>query len=182
MILQIPDVSRANVSQRMPPARARHAISFFALLLLMISNANAAACPRALQDSSAKPAPTPAAQQTPAPLSKPSIPTPSETTPLQKAVHQKKVLTEEDLAKPDKAISPSDFDGEENNPLCDLSCEADLRAQMGFGPEREAEFRNQMTLARHDIGDDPGGRRKILRSTAPNSANPQQRSGHTVYA
>jgi hypothetical protein len=154
MIPQIRDVSRANDSQRMPLARARHAISLFALLLLMISNENAAARPRASQDSSAKPAPTPAAQQTPSAPSKPSIPAPGEATPLQKAVHQKKVLTEEDLAKPSKAIAPSDFDGEENNPLCDPSCEADLRAQMGFGPEREAEFRNQMTLARHDIGDD----------------------------
>jgi len=25
---------------------------------------------------------------------------------------------------------------------------------MGFGPEREAEFRNHLTLARHEIGDD----------------------------
>lgn len=75
-------------------------------------------------------------------------------TPLQKAVHQKKVITEEDFKKPIKSIAPSDLDGEENNPLCDLSCEAELRAESGFGPGREAEFRNQLTLARHDIGAD----------------------------
>jgi hypothetical protein len=69
-------------------------------------------------------------------------------------LHQKKVITEDDLAKPAKPITLSDLEDEENNPTCDLSCEAELRAQMGFGPEREAEFRNQLTLARHEIGED----------------------------
>jgi hypothetical protein len=48
----------------------------------------------------------------------------------------------------------SDLQCEENNPTCDLSCEEELRAQLGFGPEREAEFRNQLTLARHEIAYD----------------------------
>jgi len=48
----------------------------------------------------------------------------------------------------------SDLEGEENNPTCDLSCEAELRAQFGFGPEHEAEFRNQLMLARYEISDD----------------------------
>jgi len=43
---------------------------------------------------------------------------------------------------------------EENSPACDHACEAELRAELGFGPEREAEFRNQLTLARHDISYD----------------------------
>jgi|SRR5437016_6883861 len=87
----------------------------------------------------------------------PPIPLPNTSTgssPLQKAVHQKKVITEDDLAKPTKAISVGDLEGEENNPTCDLSCEAELRSQIGLGPEREAQFRNQLTLARHEIGDD----------------------------
>ena len=59
-------------------------------------------------------------------------------------------------------ISLGELEGEENNPTCDLSCEAELRSQMGFGPEREAEFRNQLTLARHEIGHD-----KVWNSTLP---------------
>jgi len=106
------------------------------------------------QDPNAKSAPVSPAQQPPAAASNPSPHAPAEPTPLKKAVHQKKVITEDDLAKPAKVITLSDLDGEENNPTCDLSCEAVLREQMGLGPEREAEFRNLLTLARHDIADD----------------------------
>jgi hypothetical protein len=122
----------------------------FVLLLLSCSRTSVAAA----QDPHAKPAPVPAARQSPTPASNPSPPASTEATPLQRAVRQKKVITEEDLSKPAKAVSLEDLEGEENNPTCDLSCEAELRAEMGFGPEREAEFRNQLTLARHEIGDD----------------------------
>ena len=105
------------------------------------------------QDPNAKTAPAAPAQQPSAAASNPSPHDPAEPTPLKKAVHQKKVITEDDLVKPPK-VNLSDLDGEENNPTCDLSCEAVLREQMGFGPEREAEFQNQLTLARHDIADD----------------------------
>jgi hypothetical protein len=131
-----------------------HSIFVCALLLIVSSSATAAAPFKASQDPNAKPAPAPSAQQTPAASSNAVPRAPTESTPLQKAVRQKKVITEEDLAKPSKAISLSDLEGEENNPTCDLSCEAELRERMGFGPEREAEFRNQLTLARHEIGDD----------------------------
>jgi hypothetical protein len=106
-----------------------------------------------LQDSGAKPAPTPAAQQT-AGSPNPQLPQASAATPLKKAVHQKKVITEDDLAKPAETVSLDNLDGEENNPACDHACEAELRAELRFGPEREAEFRNQLTLARHDISYD----------------------------
>ena len=95
-------------------------------------------------------------RQQPAPAqTKPPAEAPKDATPLKKAVHEKKVITEEDLAKPAEPVSLSDADeGEEINPLCDPSCEADLREQMGFTPERELEFRNQLTFARHEISND----------------------------
>jgi hypothetical protein len=124
------------------------------LLFMAVSSASVAAPVQSSENPSAKPAPAPAAQQPPAPSSAPSSAASNDSKPLQKAVHQKKVITEDDLAKPAKPISLKDLDGEENNPVCDLSCEAQLRDQMGYGPEREAEFRNQLTLARHEISDD----------------------------
>jgi hypothetical protein len=154
MIPPIRDVSHARLLSQMLHVRARAAISFFALLLLVVSHLSAAASTLHSQDSSTKPTPAPAAQPPAATPAKPSAPAANDATPLQRAVHQKKVLTEEDLAKPLKPLSPGDLDGEENNSLCDLSCEADLRSQMGFGPDREGEFRNQMTLARHEISND----------------------------
>lgn len=155
MIPLIRNASRMRFSWRTPAAaRQAHFFFVFASLLLIISTVTAASPMLPSQDSNAKPAPAPVAQQSPAAPAKPPTPGPTETTPLQKAVHQKKVITEEDLAKPPKVISLSDLEGEENNPLCDLSCEAELRTQLGFGPEREAEFRNQLTLARHEIADD----------------------------
>ncbi len=152
----IRDVCLTRFPGRMPFASVRGAHYFFTIVLLLIavSCAAVAAPPQQSQDPSAKPAPIPAAPQSSTPASNPSLHTSTEQTPLQKAVHQKKVITEDDLAKPAKVISLNDLEGEENNPTCDLSCEAELRAQLRFGPEREAEFRNQLTLARHEIGDD----------------------------
>src|SRR5713101_6494151 len=154
MIPPIRNASRVRFLRQMPAAGARQAHFFFvfASLLFLVSTVSIASLMAPSQDSNAKTAA--AAQQSPAAPAKPPTPGPTETTPLQKAVHQKKVITEEDLAKPPKAISLGDLEGEENNPLCDLSCEAELRTQLGFGPEREAEFRNQLTLARHEIADD----------------------------
>jgi len=156
----IRDASSARFSPRMHVISLRRARYFFACVLLLAASASAtkAAPPQASQDSNAKPASNPAAQRPPENSSNPSTQKTTEKstepTPLQKAAHQKKVITEDDLAKPAKPISLDDLDGEENNPVCDLSCEAELRAEMGFGPEREAEFRNLLTLARHEIAGD----------------------------
>jgi hypothetical protein len=95
-----------------------------------------------------------AAKQTAPAQTRPSTEAQKDATPLKKAVHEKKVITEEDLAKPEKPLKFSEADEEENNPLCDLSCEAELKAEMGITPDREIEFRNQLTLARHEIGND----------------------------
>jgi len=156
MIPPICDAGRARFSRPRPFVFRCSAKYFFTcILLLIIGMCLIHAAPlQASQDSNAKPVPVPAAQQPPAGSSNSSPRAASESTPLQKTVHQKKVITEDDLAKPTKSISLSDLDGEESNPACDLSCEAELRAEMGFGPEREAEFRNQLTLARHEIADD----------------------------
>jgi hypothetical protein len=96
------------------------------------------------------------AQQQPAPAqTKLPAEGPKDATPLKKAVQEKKVITEEDLAKSAEPISLSDADeGEEISPFCDLSCEAELRAQMGFTADRELEFRNPLTVARHEISSD----------------------------
>lgn len=96
------------------------------------------------------------AQQQPAPAqNKPPAEAPKDTAPLKKAVHEKKVITEDDLAKPAEPLDLSGADeGEEINPLCDPSCEDELRAEMSFTPERELEFRNQLAFARHEIGND----------------------------
>jgi hypothetical protein len=152
----IRDACHTRFPGRMPFASVRGAHYFFAIVLLLIDVSCMAvvAPPQQSQDPSAKPAPVPALPQSSTPASNPCPRVSTDRTPLQKAVHQKKVITEDDLAKPARVISLSDLEGEENNPTCDLSCEAELRAQLGFGPEREAEFRNQLTLARHEIGDD----------------------------
>ena len=136
----IRDVCRIRFPGRMPFVSARGAKLFFVCALLLATGSCVAVAAPSRQSSTA--------------ASNPSPHTSTERTPLQKAVHQKKVITEDDLAKPAKVISLSDLEGEENNPTCDLSCEAELRAQLGFGPEREAEFRNKLTLARHEISDD----------------------------
>ncbi len=144
----IPEFRRMRFSQRMRHAPARWTTCFLASVLLFAAGANTsvAAPMQSSENPSAKPAPATAAQQPAA--------TSNDSSPLQKAVHQKKVITEDDLVKPAKPISLKDLDGEENNPVCDLSCEAILREQWGYGPEREAEFRNQLTLARHEIAYD----------------------------
>jgi hypothetical protein len=156
MTLLIRDVCRIRFPERMflASTRGAHYFFVFVLLLIAVSCMAVAVPPQQSQDPNAKPAPAHPVQQPSTAASKPSPHTSTEATPLQKAVHQKKVITEDDLAKPAKVISLNDLEGEENNPTCDLSCEAELRAQLGFGPEREAEFRNQLTLARHEIGDD----------------------------
>ena len=137
----IRDVCRIRFPGQMPFASVRGAHYFFTIILLLIAvSCMAVAAPPQSQDPSAKPAPVPVAQQSSTPASNPYPHHSTEQTPLQKAVHQKKVITEDDLAKPAKVISLDDLEGEENNPTCDLSCEAELRAQLGFGPEREAEL------------------------------------------
>jgi hypothetical protein len=124
--------------------RSAKCILLLVLLFMTGSYAVVAAPMQSSDNPNAKP--SPATQQAPAAS--------NDSSPLKNAVHQKKVITEDDLSKTAKPISSKDLDGEENNPVCDLSCEAQLRDQMGYGPGREAEFRNQLTLARHEIGDD----------------------------
>jgi len=149
------EAERGSCSRRIRIASGRCARFVFVGVLWL----NIPLCPYAAsglqlsQDSGAKPAPVPAAQQT-AGSPNPQLPQANAATPLKKAVHQKKVITEDDLAKPAETVPLDNLDGEENNPACDHACEAELRAELGFGPEREAEFRNQLTLARHDISYD----------------------------
>src|SRR2546430_8178399 len=134
----IREVCRIRFPERMFPASARGAHYFVAFVLLLITGScvDVAASLQHSQDPTSKPTHAAAAQQPPAASSNPSPHTSTESTPLQKAVHQKKVITEDDLAKP-MVISLGELEGEENNPTCGLSCEADLRSQMGFGPERQ---------------------------------------------
>ena len=157
MIQLTRDLLSIRIVPRMRFVFAGSTSYFLVLVLLILAGpyTSVAAPAQSSENPSAKPAPVPAAQQSPAPSSNAPTPTASnDSKPLQKAVRQKKVITEEDLTKPPKPISLSDLDGEENNPVCDLSCEAILRGQWGYSPEREAEFRNQLTLARHEIATD----------------------------
>jgi hypothetical protein len=146
MIRLTRDLCRIGCAPRTLFVFARSAKYFLLVVLLFMTGSLApvAGSIQSSDNSSAKPAP--ATQQAPAAS--------NDSTPLKNAVHQKKVITEDDLSKPAKPISLKDLDGEENNPVCDLSCEAQLRDEMGYGPDREAEFRNQMTLARHEIAVD----------------------------
>jgi hypothetical protein len=156
MIQLTRDLCRKVFAPRMRFTLARSTSYFLGLVLLFLaaSHASVGAPMQSSENPSAKPAQFPVAQQPP-PTSPTSSPAASnDSKPLQKPVHQKKVITEDDLAKPAKPISLSDLEGEENNPVCDLSCEAILRGQWGYAPEREAEFRNQLTLARHEIAAD----------------------------
>ena len=154
MILLTSDLYRMRFLPRMlfPRARGNRYFWFFILLFVPGALSSFAAPRQSSENSGAKPAST--AQQSSSAPSNSSPAAPADSKPRPKTVHQKKVLTEDDLVKPPKPISLSNLDGEENNPMCDLPCEAELRAQMGFGPEREAEFRNQLTLARNEIGGD----------------------------
>jgi hypothetical protein len=106
------------------------------------------------QDPNSKPGPAPAQPPVASAQSKAPAETPQEVPPLKKAVHEKKVITEDDLAKPEKPLKFSEADEEENHSICDLECEAELKAEMGVARERELEFRNQLTLARNEIGND----------------------------
>jgi hypothetical protein len=146
MTQSTPDLCHIGFAPRMPFVFVRSANYFLLVVLLLMTGSYASvAAPKQSSDNpNAKPVPT--AQQAPAAS--------NDATNLQKAVHQKKVITEDDLSKPAKPISLKDLEGEENNPVCDLSCEAQLREEMGYGPDREAEFRNQLTLARHEIAVD----------------------------
>ena len=143
MIQLTRDFCRMAFAQRTLFAFARSGNYFLLVVMLFMTGSypSVAAPMQSSDNPNVKPAP--ATQQAPAAS--------NDSTPLKNAVHQKKVITEDDLSKPAKPISLKDLDGEENNPICDLSCEAQLRDEMGYGPDREAEFRNQLTLARHEI-------------------------------
>jgi hypothetical protein len=152
----IPEFCRIGFSRRTLFARVRIPGYFFLFVLLLCpgSSVTAAVYLQSSQDPNAKPAQPPTAQQPPPVSPTPSPAKSNDSTPLKKAVRQKKVITDEDLTKPPKPISLSDLEVEENNAICDLNCEAQLRAEMGFGPEREVEFQNQLTFARHEIIED----------------------------
>jgi len=127
---------------------------WFLIVLLSCAVAARAGSLYQSQDPNSKPAPAPATQPNSSAQPKASAATPQDAAPLKKAVHEKKVITEEDLAKPEKPVSLNEGDDEENNSICNLSCEAELKSQMGIGRDRELEFRNQLTLARNEIGND----------------------------
>jgi hypothetical protein len=76
------------------------------------------------------------------------------TTPLRKALKEKKVLTEDDL-RPRPKVSPENEDVEkEFDPICDPSCEEMVRSEMPPEPDRELEFRNQFKIATQEIARD----------------------------
>jgi hypothetical protein len=132
----IPDLHRSRNLIRSCWLQAHTAVALIFLLMILAT-------------------PAPARQQPASAAAKPSVEAPKDAKPLKKAVREKKVITEDDLAKPAERVSLDDADeGEEISPLCDLSCEAELKAQVGFTPERELEFRNQLTFARHEISSD----------------------------
>jgi len=153
----IPMIRNARgASFRVPAKRSGARVLVLGFLALLLSSAfasRAGSLPQA-QDANSKPAPAPSAQPASSTQSKTSAGTPQEGTPLKKAVHEKKVITEEDLAKPKQPLNLNEGDDEENNSICGLSCEAALKSQMGIGRDRELEFRNQLTLARNEIGND----------------------------
>jgi len=121
--------------------------------LLLRAHATLAGASAQAQDPSSKP--TQAAQQPAATPAKPPTDAQKDNAPLKKAIREKKVLTEDDLAKPAEPIPLKDLnEGEENNSICDLSCEATLKAEFGFTREQDLEFRTQLTIARNDISND----------------------------
>ena len=135
-------------------ARGAAFVFFFLTLFSLTVGASRGSSRLQSQDPNAKPAPAPAAQPAAPAQTKPSPETPQDAAPLKKAVHEKKIITEEDLAKPAKPLKLSEGEDEESNSICDLSCEAELKSQMGISRDRELEFRNQLTLARNEIGND----------------------------
>src|SRR5882724_7070289 len=123
MIPSIRDAGHARFSRPRPFVfwcGGKYSFARILLLLIMEVCLIRAAGLQASEESNGKTVPVPAAQQPPA-GSNSSARAGIESTPLQKAVHQRKVITEDDLARPAKAVSLSDLDGEENNPVCDLS-------------------------------------------------------------
>lgn len=83
-----------------------------------------------------------------------SITSPKATgeTALQKAVRDKKVITDDDLSK---TIAAGDKGtAADNDPYCDANCREELHDEMDVEPEHELEFRNQLTLAEHEIAAD----------------------------
>src|SRR5439155_19776418 len=95
------EVKRGRCSRRIRIATGRCARLVLACVLCVNIPASAFALTalQQSQDSTAKPAPIPATQQ---PAGSPNSPThaASESAPPKKTVHQKKVITEDDLAKP----------------------------------------------------------------------------------
>ena len=146
MIRLIPDLYLSTFS--LPALSVSAPAARFALICALALCASPietlAAQSQSSDNSSAKPSPT----ANPAPAK------PADDKLTQKPVHQKKVFTDDDFIKSSKPASANDLDTEENNPVCGLTCEDVLRKQWGYGPEREAEFRNQLTLARHEISYD----------------------------
>ncbi|HYL82810.1 MAG TPA: hypothetical protein VE263_01140 [Candidatus Angelobacter sp.] len=142
---------RASAHTRFSAACACALLFLASVFVLFKAHASLASVSSSSQDSNSKPAPS-AQQAAPTP-SQPA--TPKDSPPLKKAVREKKVLTEDDLAKPAAPIALNNLDeGEENNSICDLSCEAALKAELGFTRERELEFRTQLTIARNEISND----------------------------
>jgi len=146
----VPSFARYHFSR----ACAAALVLLASVFLLFKTHANLGGSSLPSQDPDSKPAPAPAAQQPATATSKLPTETPKDSAPLKKAVHDKKVITEEDLAKPEKPLKFSDADEEENSAICDLSCEAELKSRMGITHDRELEFRNQLTLARNEIAND----------------------------
>ena len=123
------------------------------VFLLLKAHTSLAGTSPQLQDPNGKPAP--AAQPPAATTAKPQTDAQKDAAPLKKAVRNKRVLTEDDLAKPPEPIALNNLDeGEENNSICDLSCEATLKAEFGFTSGRDLEFRTQLTVARNEISND----------------------------
>ena len=141
------------------------ALLFLASILLFLrAHTTLADVSAQSQDNSAKPIPV-AQQPAPTPA-KPQTDAKKEATPLKEVVREKKVLTEDDLVKPAEPTTLNNLDeGEENNSICDLSCEAALKAEFGFTRKRELEFRTQLTIARNEISNDHAWNSLLQRAT-----------------
>ena len=72
---------------------------------------------------------------------------------LKDAVHQKKVLTEDDL-HPQPKHNDDSSDDRDFNRVCNPLCEQLVRDQVQTDRDSELEFRNQFALATHEIGND----------------------------
>jgi hypothetical protein len=76
-----------------------------------------------------------------------------EDTQLQKAVRAGRVITDDDLAQALTAPNVPD-ESRSSDPYCDADSRDQLRYQTGVQPGHEQEFRNQLTLAEHDVAGD----------------------------